>query len=1710
MEYNFSGLQKVEESKFNFEGLQPIEPIETTTSVRQPIRSMQPQPSEQRTEQSISLMESKPTKPLSESEPIPKPYERIDVPAATELSRLAPEGLAPEIEPERKGIRGGATRGWEPEGLYDRPEDFSTVSGAISQFSKNFLSSASAGLPEYVEGKMGVSEQPQGEMEEIAAGFGNLAGFIIGLPGRVTTAVAKQILKQYPRLITTGSEGVFKRIAKNLATEAPALGTGFAVSGLGRAAGEDNLEDALNVLSNEFKSGLGVGATFGVTRGVFPSSRIARIATGMALLDTLRGTSPWDERSLKQKVFDYGIDLWFLWKGGANPASIERAIRDRLHETFKEGKPLPKELLKVFKKRKWADELLILDELEKAITPSKVPSERTEMSLKDTLSEGVDTTPQLKAESGIKDIKPPSKPEAKAAQEEGETGYTIKHPEEPGLNFVEYMDAIGRPIDTSIGSPEEMAYYNERYTEYREITDTPIKRAASIEIIPGQTGLRDLTGEIVGTTVMQDKGTFGYASERTEIIVSEGIVTKSGKQKPAKVIIEYSDPSSPSGWLFRESKEFDTLEQAKEYAEGDIRIDLKIAAAEGKPVPPSVLKDYPDLAKPEVSPKAPVSPKVEKTPLIEEAKMAESAAWVKKRYDQVLKLVEKQENELKEYEDYNKKHYTNAPGEITAREGTAFTKAGLNEGDIKLKKRHLKPFKATLEDIVDAPTLFEMFPKLKKIKVVGTKNRRNLAVVTEATGDRESYIEFGVGKGRDPFTGREEVADFDYMQQSIRHEIAHLIGDEPGASPDAPVKQTRDILGKNKKTLFLFERLKNAPKAFRKEAQRLRNGEVLDDYSQYTTDSMIDSLSDVSTDKYGIKGVKAAKVFEDAASEIEGEILNLWNEAHKVEKGAKGKQKPIVPKKPKPQPKLEPKPTKPSKPSIPVEKVKTTEKSWKEVAVDAIKSGKDPVKEVIAFYKDSGFVGGQDTIRDMVNNLIKSKKKGKDVTLDMLGAQSVYEKTLGMMKDISTETNRLMSELKEPEYTRRGVMAALKAMINHDRNTRAVDFLHLQLKKVVNDIVPNKVRQMLMVHAYEHKMKGPEWDSLNEIERGVVRWAAKEKAKLDKYIDDNSILTRLDIKGLNHIYHHWINPKSGDPFTAFYGKFSKGLPQAIQRKIPDYRTGIAKGLKPATTNIGELIGLEWVAATRANNARQLMKVLHGIKGDPNGTIVLRGEPRPIRMVESWNKLDKQGLTDGYVRYDNPMFDKTIAFKDTNGNTVLMKGAVGVREEIFPFVQAYIESPNYGTFSQINFAVKSIKLGLSLFHVMSLGMQELANIRAPFVHIPAGLKLIRNLTPELKLLHQEGLEVKKGYEDLGYQNKFFDNATVLGKTGNIASTPIRLMRSFIFDIVQPGMKTSFADYQLRKMLPEYLKKAGEKMTAEEVMARYADGKSIPEAALKCARDVVKKSDGHFSGEHYKRALLETNRFMVKMYFSPQARVIWQGLLLSPTWQREHILVAKNVIKSFMPDSMIKKIDKMSPSGFEEIGPIKSQYRRYALGGIMILGAVDLWNQIATQEMDGKAKHLWENPKGKRFAVRAWWNEPDYTVVGKTGRTRNIKGGAAYIRPIKSLFEVAEWFSDPFEKFSFKVAPLLTATINQFFPSIDKYDGWEIKERLKDLGIDILAPIVVDQMIMAAENKKEWWGALTSSIGAPSSKEKRPPGPKPPFKSPFKGNKGPFGR
>ncbi|GAF88608.1 unnamed protein product, partial [marine sediment metagenome] len=130
------------------------------------------------------------------------------------------------------------------------------------------------------------------------------------------------------------------------------------------------------------------------------------------------------------------------------------------------------------------------------------------------------------------------------------------------LNFIEYMDSIGMDIDTYIDSPEEMRYYSDKYFKYREEIGSPVNQASDIEIVPGQTGLRNIKGELTGSIVIEGD-VFGYASENIEVIVYPEGVSRSGEIHPAVVDVQEKSSVSPSGWLRSElSDEFNTLGEA--------------------------------------------------------------------------------------------------------------------------------------------------------------------------------------------------------------------------------------------------------------------------------------------------------------------------------------------------------------------------------------------------------------------------------------------------------------------------------------------------------------------------------------------------------------------------------------------------------------------------------------------------------------------------------------------------------------------------------------------------------------------------------------------------------------------------------------------------------------------------------------------------------------------------------------------------------------------------------------------------------------------------------------------------------------------------------------------------------------------------------------------------------------------------------------------
>lgn len=682
---------------------------------------------------------------------------------------------------------------------------------------------------------------------------------------------------------------------------------------------------------------------------------------------------------------------------------------------------------------------------------------------------------------------------------------------------------------------------------------------------------------------------------------------------------------------------------------------------------------------------------------------------------------------------------------------------------------------------------------------------------------------------------------------------------------------------------------------------------------------------------------------------------------------------------------------------------------------------------------------------------------------------------------VAVIADEMVQNLKIEPYAESGVGAAKQAMIAHHAKIREPELFTRVFTDEFQRVVPDPSRQSLVMHALQQKRNPKFWDQLTEKEKGVVEWVEKEADRIDTFVRENKVLSDEVLEqptstSTRYLFQWWRDPKTGDPYQSKYGKFSKTLPQAKQRKFKTYEEGIAAGLEPVTFNVGRIIGETWQSVIRAHQSRQMHDAVSQIEVLNPGLQVKRssmGLPKQARMIEKWKHLEEAGIIDDYVMSTDHFWNKALTYIPGTEKypTMMLRQPIGIHKELYPFWKAYHDSPTYGNFAKFVFTTKSMKL-LSLFHGVQLGVNQAATGHIPFVGIPRALKRWKEADPTVRLLHKHGLDMPGRYEDINYLDLYkFKNRSVLGKIGNVALKPVEWNAKLLFQHMQPGMKMQFAYTKFHKLLPEYEQKGLSRET--------------------CARDVVKAADQFFSGEDYKRAMLETNKYMARFYFGATARKAWQMAMISPTWQRENIILVKNVLKSMIPESLVEK------AGLQQLGPSKSIYRKYALGAFVgMYGAANLYNYMMTKEMDGEAKFMWENPHP--FGVRAPWNTPEYTIKRSDGTERRVPGGRpVYIRPFKTIVEVPEFFfghRDPKEstisnmgtsmikKAGYKVAPWLSMTAKMFYGY--QYNQPSLKTRIIDWMKGVFAPITYEQVEDWIEGKKTPQDVLGSFFGMPT--------------------------
>jgi len=211
----------------------------------------------------------------------------------------------------------------------------------IGQAAAGFVDMATLGLPRAIE-KAATGDElipaPASTEAQVGRGLGTLGGLIFG-PAHIGHVATRGAIRAVPRLGIKGTEKAAPRILKRMIGEGISLGTAIGAGELGEALSKEKPREATKLIADAIMHGGATGAIFGTARGVFPADtpvqRFLRIGSGAAALDVNRMLRDperkvpiMDQRALEEKVFDYAMDVYFLWKGGKPLDRIEKTIEE--------------------------------------------------------------------------------------------------------------------------------------------------------------------------------------------------------------------------------------------------------------------------------------------------------------------------------------------------------------------------------------------------------------------------------------------------------------------------------------------------------------------------------------------------------------------------------------------------------------------------------------------------------------------------------------------------------------------------------------------------------------------------------------------------------------------------------------------------------------------------------------------------------------------------------------------------------------------------------------------------------------------------------------------------------------------------------------------------------------------------------------------------------------------------------------------------------------------------------------------------------------------------------------------------------------------------------------------------------------------------------------------------------------------------------------
>ncbi|MFM0513099.1 hypothetical protein [Paraburkholderia sp. RL17-373-BIF-A] len=152
---------------------------------------------------------------------------------------------------------------------------------------------------------------------DVAAGAGNLAGFIMGAPLKIAEGAVERVGSTL--LEHAAGESFAKAAVKDVAAQSATLGLASGITATGDALDQNSATGFFNSIGRATAGGAEMGAVFGAAGRVLPDNTIvqgiARVLGVNAAMDVLQGSNPFDNRPTAQKAFDYALNSLFAMHG---------------------------------------------------------------------------------------------------------------------------------------------------------------------------------------------------------------------------------------------------------------------------------------------------------------------------------------------------------------------------------------------------------------------------------------------------------------------------------------------------------------------------------------------------------------------------------------------------------------------------------------------------------------------------------------------------------------------------------------------------------------------------------------------------------------------------------------------------------------------------------------------------------------------------------------------------------------------------------------------------------------------------------------------------------------------------------------------------------------------------------------------------------------------------------------------------------------------------------------------------------------------------------------------------------------------------------------------------------------------------------------------------------------------------------------------------